>query len=93
MDIQHISGADKGKVMLFALSTCVWCRKTKDLLTELGVGFDYIYVDLVPADEEDTVLDEFKKYNPDCNFPTLVINDSTIIIGFKESDIREALGS
>ncbi|MDD5684459.1 MAG: glutaredoxin family protein, partial [Methanoregulaceae archaeon] len=30
----HIDGEDKGKVVLFALSTCGWCAKTKELLAE-----------------------------------------------------------
>ena len=27
--------------MLYALSTCQWCHKTKVLLEELGIAFDY----------------------------------------------------
>jgi len=37
------------------------------------------------------VLDEIRKYNPACSFPTILIGD-TVIIGFNESAIREALG-
>ena len=35
MEINHVDGQDKGKVMLYALSTCVWCKKTKKLLDKL----------------------------------------------------------
>ncbi|PXF56785.1 MAG: hypothetical protein C4B59_16340, partial [Candidatus Methanogaster sp.] len=47
----HIEGEDKGKIILYALSTCVWCKKTKKLLTELGVDFHYVYADLLKEDE------------------------------------------
>ena len=29
------------KIFLFALSTCVWCKKTKKLLDQFGVKYDY----------------------------------------------------
>lgn len=92
MTINHVAGKNKGKVMLYALSTCGWCKKTKALLGELGVGYDYIDVDLLKGQERDAVVKEIMKYNPACNFPTMVINSSQCIIGFKEDDIREALG-
>ncbi|OGN94538.1 MAG: NrdH-redoxin [Chloroflexi bacterium RBG_13_51_18] len=78
--------------MLFALSTCGWCAKTKELLNELGVEYDYTYVDKLKGEEQDAVLKEIEKYNPACNFPTLVIDSKKCIIGFKEDEIREALG-
>jgi hypothetical protein len=31
------------------------------------------------------------KWNPDGSFPTLVLNDSKCIVGFKEPEIRQAL--
>ena len=89
--VEHVDGEDKGKVMLYALSTCIWCRKTKELLEDLDVAFDYIYVDLLNDDDKDETMDEIKKWNPRCSFPTLVIKDETCITGFKEDEIREAL--
>jgi glutaredoxin-like protein NrdH len=92
MTIMHVKGENKGKIILYALSTCVWCKKTKKLLTELGVEFYYVYVDLLEGYEQSTVLDEMKRHNPVCSFPTLVIDDKTCIIGYKEEKIREAFG-
>jgi len=76
--------------MLYALSTCVWCRKTKKLLLELGVAFKYIDLDLLDGPERGPAQYELEKWNPACSFPTLVINGNCII-GFKEEAIREAL--
>ena len=91
MKIEHVDGADKGKILLYALSTCGWCRKTKELLTKLGVGFDFIYVDYLEGNDRDDTMGEVKKWNPRCSFPTLVINDKKCIVGYKEDQIREAL--
>ncbi len=88
---KHVSGADKGKLLLFALSTCIWCKKTKKLLEALGVDYYYIDVDLVPHDERDEVVAELKSWNPQSSFPTLVINNQKTIIGFNEPQIRTEL--
>lgn len=88
-----MDGKNKGKVMLYALSTCGWCAKTKDLLRELGVAFDYTYVDLLDDKEQDEAMDQVEKFNPSGSFPTLIINNSKSVVGFKEKEIREALGA
>jgi glutaredoxin-like protein NrdH len=92
MDTEHVDGKDKGKVMLYALSTCGWCKKTRELLNELGVAYDFAYIDLLRGHEQDDAIKEIKQFNPACNFPTLVIDDDKCIVGFNEDDIREALG-
>lgn len=89
--VQHVNGRDAGKVMLYALSTCGWCRKTRQLLEDLQVAYDYEYVDLLQGKERDDAIDSVERLNPDRSFPTIVFNDSKIIIGFKENEIREAL--
>ena len=91
MKYEHVEGEDKGKVMLYALSTCVWCKKTKNLLNDLGVEYDYIFVDLLDGDNKDEVMEEVEKWNPRCSFPTLVIRNEKCITGFKEDDIRKEL--
>lgn len=91
MPMQHVDGENKGKVVLFALSTCGWCRKTRMLLEDLGVEYEYIYVDLLEGDERNNVVEEVKKWNSQLSFPTLVIDDDKTIVGFNEEGIREAL--
>ena len=93
MAVEHVDGKDKGNVMLYALSTCGWCAKTKDLLRELGIAFDYTYVDLLDGMEQSDAMDRVEKFNPSGSFPTLVIDNRKSIVGFKEKEIREAFGA
>jgi glutaredoxin len=92
MKIEHVDGENKGKIMLFALSTCGWCRKTKEFLTKLGISYDYIFVDILEGDDRENTINEIKKWNPNISFPTIVINDKDCIVGYKEDKIKEALG-
>jgi glutaredoxin-like protein NrdH len=91
MDVVHVKGKNKGKIFLYAISTCVWCKKTKKLLNKLGVEYSYIYVDLLEKDEKDKIVNEVKKWNPRLNYPTIVINDAKCIVGYKEDEIKEVL--
>ena len=86
---RHIEGKNKGDVKLFALSTCIWCGKTKKLLSELGVEYDCIDVDLLDNDDQQEALREIRKYNPSGGFPTMVIDGKECIVGFDESKIRD----
>ena len=77
-------------VKLYALSTCGHCKNTKRFLDELNVEYDATEVDLTSGEERKAVIEEIKQVNPGLTFPTLVIGP-TVIVGFKEQEIREAL--
>lgn len=79
------------KVKMYTLSTCSHCKATKKFLNENNIAFDATDVDLLQGAARENVLNEVVQYNPQRSFPTIIIGD-TIIIGFKEKDIREALG-
>jgi glutaredoxin-like protein NrdH len=79
-------------VKLYALSTCGWCRKTRELLDTNGVEYDLVYVDLWAGDEKEAVLAEVRKWNPRTSFPTIVVDERESVTGFKEERLRELLG-
>jgi glutaredoxin-like protein NrdH len=91
MTVVRVPGRDAGQIMLYALSTCGWCAKTKKLLDDLGVEYDFEYVDHLQGEEREKAIQEVKNWNPSCSFPTLVINEETCIVGYKEDEIRGAL--
>lgn len=90
---QHVPGQDQGKVLLYTLSTCIWCRKTKNLLSMLGVAYDYCDVDQLEGDVQTETEAEIMKWNPKVSFPTMVIHDQKCIVGFDETKIRGELGN
>lgn len=84
----HVDGKEKNHIVLFTLSTCVWCRKTKRLLDELGLGYEYVDVDLLAGADSDEAKTEMTQWNPRCSFPTMVVNNERCVIGFNEEEIR-----
>ena len=88
---QHVEGTDKGKIVLYTLSTCMWCRMAKNLLHDMGVGYEFIDVDTLPTEEKDEAKKEIKRWNPDGSYPTMIINDNLSVSGFDEQEIREKI--
>ena len=79
------------RVLFYGLSTCGWCRKTKQFLDSNKVEYELIYVDHLTGDERQKVMCEVGRHNPRRSFPTIVVNDTTVIIGFQEARLREVL--
>jgi len=91
MDWIYVDGDDRGDIVLYALSTCGWCKKTKQFLDDLGVQYRYKHVDLAFGEEREQLLEEVKQWNPRCSFPTIVLG-GRCIVGFKPEEVKEVLG-
>ena len=91
MNPVHIKGQKKGDIMLYTISTCAWCKKTKNFLKSLGVEYQYIDVDMLNPNEKKKIDNEVMKWNPQRNYPMMVINNKKCVVGYKEDEIKEAL--
>lgn len=78
-------------VRMYTLSTCSHCKATKKLLDDCKVQYKFTDVDLLEGEERKAILDDVRKLNPRCSFPTIIIGDK-VIVGYQEDQIREALG-
>ena len=79
------------KVKLYALSTCGWCKKTRRFLDANNVEHQCDYVDLLTGAERARVMAEMERWNPRRTFPTVVVDDSEVVVGFNENRLREVL--
>jgi glutaredoxin len=80
------------RVLFYGLSTCVWCKRTREFLEENGVAFDFVYVDLLEGDERRRALEDVTSANPKSNFPTVVIDGETVVVGHNPDRLTEVLG-
>ncbi len=91
MSIVSVPGKNnKHKIMLYALSTCVWCRKMKELLDAQEVAYDYVYVDQCQGEERTAMTSRVRELNPRGSYPTLQIDDE-VVVGFDEDRVLELL--
>jgi glutaredoxin-like protein NrdH len=78
-------------VKIYSLSTCSHCKAAKKFLGECTIKYEFVDVDMLEGDERKAIIEDVKKFNPRCSFPTVIIGDK-VIVGYKEKEIKEALG-
>jgi len=79
------------EVKLYSLSTCIHCKDAKEFFKQCGINTDCVDVDKLELDQRKQLLEEIKRLNPECTFPTIVIGNK-VIVGFKKNEIKEVLG-
>ena len=77
-------------VKVYALSTCPYCKMTKQYLTENNVEYDATDVDLLTGDERQTTIDEVKRLSGGTSFPVVQI-DGEVVVGYNKARLKELL--
>jgi len=92
MQTTRVEGKNKKhKVLLYALSTCGWCKKGKELLRANEIEFEYVDVDSCSDEDYEKIRKDILSRGGRFSFPTVIIDDKMLITGFKEDQIRETL--
>jgi glutaredoxin-like protein NrdH len=92
MDIYKVDGKNtQHNVLIYALSTCVWCKMTKQFLKDNGIAYEYVDVDLCSEEDKQKIRDRIQKLGGPLSYPTTVIDDKTIIPGFRKDLLKKEL--
>lgn len=82
---------NKHRVLMYALSTCVWCKRAKRFLQENEIEYEYVDVDLHGKEEQGEIRSDILERGGRLDYPTIIVDDKILITGFKEDKMREAL--
>lgn len=78
-------------VRLYALSTCGFCKQAIYFLRKNKIEFCFVYVDQLDREEKQELKSWLKeRYEKSVSFPYLVIDDSNVLVGFKEDEWKSA---
>ncbi len=80
------------EVIFYGLSTCIWCRRTRQFLEEQDVAFDFVYVDLLKGQERKEAVEQIRRWNRAVSFPTIVLDGEQCVVGYKPDQLKEVLG-
>ncbi len=93
MQFSKVSGKKNNhKVTLYALSTCVWCKMTKQYLNDNSVEYQFVDVDLLNDNDKTKVHTDIISKGGVLSYPTIIVDDKTLITGFRKDLLKEALG-
>lgn len=82
---------NKHRVLMYALSTCAWCKMTKKFLKEHEVEYEYVDVDLTSEEDHDKIRQDIMKRGSEPTYPTIIVDDKKVITGFRKDLMKEAL--
>jgi glutaredoxin-like protein NrdH len=92
MQFSKIQGKqNKHKVVVYALSTCVWCKMTKQYLKDNSVEYEYIDVDLCQEEDKQKIRQHIQSKGGPLSYPTTIVDDNVVITGFRKDLLKEAL--
>jgi len=78
-------------VMVYALSTCPYCKMTKKFMDDNDVAYEHVDVDLLEGEERETVVAKVKELSGGTSFPVVVLDDGEVIVGFNKVRLTEKL--
>ena len=92
MDISKVPGKNsKHKVLVYALSTCVWCKMTKQFLKDNNVGYEFVDVDLCTDDDKTKIRSDIVSKGGTLSYPITIVDGKKVITGFRKDQLKEAL--
>jgi len=93
VNIVKVNGKKRNhKVFMYAISTCAWCKRTKQFLKDNDVEFEYVDVDLCDDEDKEQIEVEITKRGGRLSYPTLIVDDKILITGYKVDKISGVLG-
>lgn len=78
------------KVLMYTLSTCPWCRKTKKYFKDRNIPFDFVDYDIASEKEQERISAEMIKHTDHIAFPFVRIGDK-VIIGYNPEQYDELI--
>jgi glutaredoxin len=92
MKTKKVQGKNnKHRVLMYAISTCAWCRKAKNFLKDNDVEFEYVDVDLCSDEEREEIHRDIERRGGRSSFPTIIVDEKVLITGYHEDKMKEAL--
>ena len=92
MNISKVSGKNnKHKVFVYALSTCVWCKLTKQFLNDNSIQYEFVDVDLADEKDKEKIHETIQNMGGMLSYPTIIVDDKVVINGFRKDKLTEVL--
>ena len=82
---------NKHKVLMYAISTCGWCKRAKQFLKDYDVEFEYVDVDLCSMADKQKIRQDIQNRGGILAYPTLIIDNKTLLTGAPQDKLKEAL--
>lgn len=80
------------KVVMYTLSTCPWCKKTKSFFAERNIPFEFTDYDKASKEEQQKIREVCSAYGEGIAFPFVMIGDD-VVVGYNPQKYMKLLES
>ncbi|MCK4952946.1 glutaredoxin family protein [Candidatus Bathyarchaeota archaeon] len=92
MNVIKVPGINKKhRVLMYALSSCAWCKRAKRFLRDHNIEYEYIDLDLCSREEREKIRSDILSRRGRLSYPTIIVDDTILITGYNEDRIRKVL--
>ena len=92
MQTVKVSGRNnKHKVLLYAISTCGWCKRAKQFLKDNDVEYEYVDVDNCSWEDKQNIMQDIRSRGGMLAYPTLIIDNKMLLTGAPQDKLKEVL--
>ena len=81
----------KHKVLMYAISTCGWCKRAKKFLKDNDVEYEYVDVDLCSWKDKEKIRQDIQNRGGRLAYPTIIIDNKILLTGASPDKLREVL--
>ena len=81
-----------GKPVMYTLHTCLHCVHLKHFLDDHGIEHHLVYVDEFEGEQRSEAMRVLRTFNPRGSFPTLILPDGRVSVGYREKVVKELFG-
>ena len=80
------------KVLIYAISTCIWCKRAKKFLRDQDIEYKYVDIDQCNVEDRSKLKKDILARGGQLSYPVIIIDDKILINNFQIDKIRDALG-
>ena len=95
LEAEYLLGLDpcaSGQNVMYTLKTCLHCVHLKQFLDKHGIECLLVYVDDFEGDRRRELMAMVRSFNPRGSYPTLVLPDGRVTVGYRENQVRQLFG-
>jgi len=94
LEFRSVDGKPSGHdLKLFVLTTCTHCARALQYLEREGLAYRVVNGDELPIELKRRLRNDFiRSFHAPVRYPSLVIDDGTLVTGFEQVEWKAALG-
>ena len=80
---------NKHKVLVYALSTCGYCKRAKKFLNNNNIEYEYVDIDICSWENKNKIRQDIQSRGGPLAYPTIIVDNKILLTGSSPDKLRE----